>query len=235
MAASAGLSPPRAEALRPEPDQPPYDRVRWFLRLVSGFRPTTEVALKDYDKCFVLSPGIFTDASLEATLRKFKVFPDPAPLRQFLIDWGEEHRSRGHPDKYRRKGSLNLTNEERRRLVEAAEAAHRDRTPIPDGPVKQLTNLHVHIAHILASWQGGQASHEQLALAAGTSVRTVRRALPALRAIGLLPGIRELSSPKPPKNVWGIKQVMDVIAAHTGRSVKTLYRWEREARLGKPH
>jgi hypothetical protein len=240
---------PALEALRPErsryqssrlvdvpkPDEP----GRWFLRLVTEFSSemtAEEVDLGNYAKCSVLSPSVFTDASLKAARRKFKVFPAPAPLRKFLIDWGEEHRSWELPDEDQRHRSLVLTNAERQHLL-TAEAVWRNRIPIPDGPVKRLTRLHVRIAHILASWQRGEPPHEQLALAAGTSVRTVRRALPALRTLGLLPdGIRGLSRTEMPKRVSGFQSVMAVIAAHAGCSVKTLYRWEQDYRAlqGKP-
>ena len=123
--------------------------------------------------------------------------PWPAVMRTLTPDIRQAleaiKEARSQPDREqrvraRRQRNLNLvlSPEERQQLVEGAEAAHRDRTTIPDGPVRQLTSLHVQIARILASWQSGQASHEQLAHAAGTSVRTVRRALPALRALGLL-------------------------------------------------
>jgi hypothetical protein len=194
---------------------------RWFARLGMQLRlvPPVEVAMRDYEKCFVLSRGVFTDASLEAAMRKFKVFPAPAALRKFLIDWGEEHKPSNLPDKDRRHRSLILTDTDRQRLLSAKAG-------------KGLAKCHVRIAQSLASWPCGQPSHEQLATAAGTSVRTVRRALPALRALGLLPDGRwGLSRIELPKHVWGFQDVMVTIAAIAGCSVKTLYRWEKDLRI----
>jgi hypothetical protein len=199
---------------------PPYrpDMRRWFARLVREFVLTTEVDLRDYKSCFDLSLGVFTDASFEAAKRKFKAFPAPGPLRKFLIDWGEEHRPSNLPDKDRRHQSLFLTDADRRRLLNAEVG-------------KGLTERHVRIAHTLASRPCGQPSHEQVAKAACTSVRTVRRALPALRALGLLSeGRRNLLRIKLSKQVRGFQPALIAIAARAGCSTKTLYRWELETR-----
>jgi hypothetical protein len=65
----------------------------------------------------------------------------------------------------------------------------------------------------------------------------VRRALPALRAVGALyDGWRGLSTIEKPAHVRGFQQkVMTPIAADAGVPVKTLYRWEGDLResLGK--
>jgi hypothetical protein len=82
----------------------------------------------------------------------------------------------------------------------------------------------------------GQPSHEQLARATDTSVRTVPRALLALRAIGLLSDGKERVMPiKQPEQVRHIQRAMAAIAARAGCSVKTLYQWDQEANLEKPH
>ena len=224
---------PALEALRLERNPRPYSLLRWFRHLLWRLPPTTQVEdLRDYAKCFALSPSVFTDASLEAAVRKFEVFPAPAPLRKLLIDWGEEHQSRRGPDKYRRRSSLVLTDQERLHLRAAADAAR-----CANGPIKHLTERHVRIVRVLALpyWQNKPPRHIELALASGTNIRTVRRALAALRTLGLLPGIGELSSLKLPENIPGFPSVMAVFAAHAGRSVKTLYRWELAASLEKPH
>jgi hypothetical protein len=213
-----------------EPDRP--DKLRWLARLVREFVLTTEVALRDYERCFKLSVGIFTDASFEAVKRTFKAFPSPAELLKFLIDWGEEHRPSNLPNKDRRHSHrrLILTDADRQRLL-SVEAGN------------ELTKCHVRIAHTLASWPHayGQPSHQHLASATGTSVRTVPRALRALRAIGLLPDDKGRVMPiKLPEQVRDFQPAMAAIAAHAGRSVKTLYRWEQDlralrgARAGKP-
>jgi hypothetical protein len=208
------------------------DNPRWWLyRLGMKCVPTTTVNLRDYKRCLAMKSGVFTDASLEAARLEFKDFPNPTALRKFLINWETEHDPpRTHKDPRHR--SLLLTDEDRQRLRAAVVGCR-----VPNGPVKRLTQLHVRIAHDLASWQDGQPSHEKLARAVGANVRTVRRALPALRAIGLLPqGRRGLMRIEMPRHVHGFKQVMEAIAAHAGCSVKTLYRWEQDWRetLGKP-
>jgi hypothetical protein len=196
---------------------------RWFARLVMWIPPDMTVDPRDYAKCFVLSRGVFTDASFEAAKRKFEAFPSPAQLLKFLIDWGEEHRPSNLPDKDRRHRRLILTGADRQRLLNA-EAG------------KGLTQCHVRIAHTLASWPHayGQPSHQHLACATGTSCRTVRRALSALCAVGLLPEGRGLPV-KMPKQVPGLEPALAATAARAGCSVKTLYRWQREASLEKPH
>jgi hypothetical protein len=145
------------------------------------------------------------------------------------------------PDRDRRQRSLlHLTHQERRRLLAAKPGAEVD-----DGLAvnqrrkltRRLTHLHVRIAHTLARWPDGQPSHEQLAQAAGTSARTLRRALSALRKLGLLPGGRRgLVRTEVPKHAHGFQRIMAAIADHAGCSVPTLYRWEQDLRAlrGKP-
>jgi hypothetical protein len=185
-----------------------------------AFPTDTEIDLKPYKRCFDLSLSLFNDASLEDAKREFEAFPPPTELRRFLIDWGKEHRPSNLPDKDRRHRSLILTDADRQRLLRA-EAG------------KGLTQCRVRIARTLASWPHayGQPSHQHLACATGTSVRTVRRALPALRAIGLLPdGKGRLMRIKLSTQVRGFQQAMAAIAVHAGSSAKTLYRWEGDLR-----
>jgi hypothetical protein len=222
------------EAFRPEPDEPPKpdELGQWFIRLLWRLSPITTVNSPEYDKYLnPISRGAFTDASLEAAVRKFKFesFPEPRQLQKFLVEWWKEHR----PQRRRRRRSLILTDQARRLLLTA-----RAGTAIPNSPLKKLTKLHVRIAYALACRPSGQLSHEQLAHAADASVRTVRRALPALRALRLLPQRRRdpPQTKKMPKHVHGFERVMALIAEHAGVPVKTLYRWEQDLRagLGKP-
>jgi hypothetical protein len=214
---------------RPEPDEAPKpdELSQWFIRLVWRLCPITTVNSPDYDKYLKpINRRAFTDASLEAAVRKFKFepFPEPRQLQKFVIEWWRKHR----PQR-RRHRSLTLTDEARRLLLTAKAG-----TAIPNGPVKRLTDLHVRIAHTLASWPHayGQPSHQHLACATDTNVRTVRRALPALQAHGSLPQ-RKRDPPqtkKMPRHVHGFERVMALIAKHAGVPVKTLYRWEQDLR-----
>jgi hypothetical protein len=218
------------KTFRPESDEPPEPNElrQWFIRLVWRLSPATAVKSPAYDKYLKpINRRAFTDASLEAAVDNFKFepFPEPTQLRKFLVDWWKEHR----PPNRRRRRSLILTDQARRLLLTAKAG-----TAIPNCPVKRLTALHVRIAHTLASWPHayGQPSHQQLACATDTDVRTVRRALPALQALGSLPQRRRdpPQTKKMPRHVHGFERVMALIARHAGVPVKTLYRWEQDYR-----
>ena len=80
-----------------------------------------------------------------------------------------------------------MTNDDRTTFLEAVKAAYRQDLAVHDCAVKRPTQLHVAIAHVLAHWcSSAHPSHKQLAFAARASVRTVRHALSAFRALGLL-------------------------------------------------
>jgi hypothetical protein len=242
------LKPKRSRYLSSRLDESPkpYDPRRWLIRLGMARAPITTVKLQDYDACVAVGPELFTDALLEAAVREFESFPGPAPLLKFLRDWRKKHPPSTRPSQKRwHQRSLWLTDTERKHLVEAAETAYRNGTVVPNGPVKRLTGVHVRIAQHLAGWEPEQSkqptgrnrkrerpSHEKLAQAASTSVRTVRRALPALRALGALyDEWRGLSTIEKPAHVVGFQQkVMALIAEHAGVPVKTLYRWEGDLR-----
>jgi hypothetical protein len=231
------------ETFRPEQSERPGEspdvndkahRWRWLKRLAMQFverdpkeppTPTTEAVRGDYAKCFAVSRTVFTDASLEDARRRFESFPDPEALRKFLIEWGEKHRPSQPFDKHRRRRSLILTDQTRRLLLTAKVG-----TAVSNGPFKQLTKLHVHIAMVLARCPSAQPSHEELARGAGASIRTVRRVVPALRALRLLPQSDPPQTTKWPRHVHGFQRVMALIAKHADVPVKTLYRWERDYR-----
>jgi hypothetical protein len=98
---------------------------------------------------------------------------------------------------------------------------------------KRLTERHVCIAHTLASWPRayGAPSHRNLACATGTGVRTVSRAVLELRRLGLLSeGKQNLLRIPLPTQVRGFNRAMEAIATHFDCGIKTLYRWEGDAR-----
>jgi hypothetical protein len=231
---------PRYQSSRLVEPSRPDDPRRWLIRLGNRLVPTDEADLPNYDQYFSsldpgsLSPDVFTDAALEAAVLAFQALPDPPTLRAFLKDWWKKHGPSKLSEKLeaarlkeeRRQRRLVLTDDERQLLRTAKAGA-----PIPNSPTRRLTKFHVCIAKVLACWKCGIPSHEQLASAAKTSIRTVRRALPDLRALGLLPeGIRGGSKLEMPKRVWGFQKVMNVFASNTGRSEKTLYRWVKQYR-----
>ena len=75
-------------------------------------------------------------------------------------------------------------------FIANVEMAFREKTRGPSCP--PLTRLHVHIAAKLAFWRSPMARHRSLARAASCSVRTVRRALARLNALGLLSWTRRV-------------------------------------------
>jgi hypothetical protein len=233
--------PEQSDRLSESPDvNDKAHKRRWLKQLAMQFverdpkeshisTPSPEKP-RDYARCFAISRAVFSEAALEGARRRFESFPSPEALRKFLIEWGEKHRPSKPSDKDRSRRSLSLTDQARRLLLTA-----RVGTAVPNGPFKQLTKLHVHIAHTLASWPHayGQPSHQHLAFATGTSIRTVRRVVPALRALRLLPQSDPLETktmPKTmPRHVHGFRRVMALIAKHADDvPVKTLYRWERD-------
>ena len=240
------------EAFRPEQPSRPGEspdvsdnahRWQWLKRLAMEFvgRDPKEPRIattRDLSKCFALSRAVFTDAALEAARRRFGSFPDPEELRNFLIEWGEKNRPLKRRDGDRRHSSLVLTDQERLRLRTAQVG-----TPVPNGPIKRLSPLHVRIAQCLASWETEPPTHQQLAKVTGASVRTVLRALLVLRALRLLAqeqrALSRIVMPELPKQVRGFDRVMALIAAHASRAehtrvaVKTLYRWEGDLRAGR--
>jgi hypothetical protein len=229
------FGPEQSECLSESPyESDNAHRWRWLKRLALQFverdpkepcMPASEAAPRDYTKCFAVSRAVFTEAALKAARHRFKSFPDPEALRKFLIEWGEKHKPSKPSDKDRRRRRLILT-DQARRLLPTAKAG----TGISNGPVKQLTELHVQIAKVLAQLPSAQPSHEELAGAANASLRTVRRAVPALRALHLLPQSHPPETKTMPKHVHGFQRVMTLIAKHADVPVKTLYRWERDYR-----
>ena len=77
-------------------------------------------------------------------------------------------------------------------FIVAVEGAWRARATAPGTP--PLTRLHVHVAAKLAYWRKADVRHRELARAARCSVRTVRRALARLHALGLLSWTRRVLS-----------------------------------------
>jgi len=75
-------------------------------------------------------------------------------------------------------------------FIANVEQAFRERREAPGCP--PLTRLHVHVAAKLAFWRSPMARHRSLARAASCSVRTVRRALCRLNALGLLSWTRRV-------------------------------------------
>jgi hypothetical protein len=89
-----------------------------------------------------------------------------------------------------------MTNEDRATFLQSVKAAFRSNVVVPAGcGIRSLTQTHVAIAHLLAGWRSSPTpSHKQLAFAARCSVRTVRHALSAFRALGLLHWTRRVAS-----------------------------------------
>jgi hypothetical protein len=89
-----------------------------------------------------------------------------------------------------------LTPAQRADFLQGVEAAFQERRLVTERPKhcpQRLSALHVRIAYKLAHWRcAAFPSHEQLALAAGSSTRTVGNALTLLQSLGLLSWTRRV-------------------------------------------